>query len=126
MKAIILVFIGGGIGSVLRYATSLALKNTAYSNLFPWSTFIVNILGSFLIGFLTCLALKNALNPDLRLLLIVGLCGGFTTFSTFANESLILLKDHSYITFLAYTILSISLGILAVALGNQLGEHFNS
>lgn len=126
MKAIILVFIGGGIGSVLRYATSLALKNTAYSNLFPWSTFMVNILGSFLIGFLTCLALKNTLNPDLRLLLIVGLCGGFTTFSTFANESLILLKDHSYITFLAYTVLSISLGILAVALGNQLGEHFNS
>lgn len=126
MKAIILVFIGGGLGSVLRYSTSLALKNTVYTNFFPWSTFLVNILGSFLIGLFTCLALKNMLNPDLRLLLIVGLCGGFTTFSTFANESLALLKDHSYVTFAIYTALSISLGILAVVLGNQLGEHLNS
>ena len=96
MKAIFLIFIGGGVGSVLRYIASSLLRNSYSPGYFPWGTFVVNIVGCFLIGCFSSLVLKNTINAEMKQLLIIGLCGGFTTFSTFSNESLVLLKDGNY------------------------------
>lgn len=117
MKASLLIFLGGGLGSVLRYWISFFIKSNCTTSSFPWATFSVNIIGSLLIGFLTTLVLKNTLNPELRLFTIIGICGGFTTFSTFTNETILLLKNGSYLISLSYIISSVGLGVLAVILG---------
>ena len=83
---LILIAFGGAAGSVLRYL--LSNINTS----FPWGTFTVNILGSLLIGLLVGFASKGVLSPEMKLLLVTGFCGGFTTFSTFANESFGMMK----------------------------------
>lgn len=81
MTACIYVGIGGFIGSVLRYLFGLIPLKTTHG--FPLLTLSINILGAFLIGFISTIALKESMNPHLVLLLKTGLCGGFTTFSTF-------------------------------------------
>ena len=87
-KSAILVFLGGGLGSVCRYLISKAL-NSRGTNL-PWGTFTVNILGSFIIGLLLGIAIKNNnLNNTTNLILATGFCGGFTTFSTFSFVDLV-------------------------------------
>ncbi len=119
MKELICVFFGGGIGSLLRYAVQLLMNNrfAAASLAFPWATFVVNIAGSFLIGLFYALSTRLNMPSDIRLLLTTGLCGGFTTFSTFSNESLSLLRQGLYATFAIYAGLSLALGILAAFLG---------
>ena len=102
---IILVGIGSGIGGICRYLISLAM--TQARNGFPWGTFTINVAG--------CL-LQNV-SPSFALFLMVGFCGGFTTFSTFSKEGLTMLQADSYILFSLYAIGSMMLGILAVALG---------
>lgn len=116
----ILLIIGSGsfIGGVARYLTSRYLQNTIVSA-FPYGTFTVNILGSLLIGILYGLSERgNLMNAELRLFLTVGFCGGFTTFSSFANENFILLKDGNFFHFALYTSLSVFLGLTAVYAGN--------
>ena len=83
------VFIGGGIGSVARYAVSLALNGRG----FPFGTFAVNVAGFFLIGIFGTLSSRLGWSETTRLLLSVGLCGGFTTFSTFSNECLSMVRQ---------------------------------
>ena len=116
MKQAILVFIGGGFGSVLRFIISKYL-NSAESGI-PYGTFVANILGSLLIGVILGLAVKNnALSHPQTLLLATGFCGGFTTFSTFAYENHVFLKTGDFTSFAIYTIASFVIGFLAVFLG---------
>ncbi len=116
MKQIILVFIGGGAGSVARYIISKYLNSHATG--IPYGTFTANVAGSLLIGIILGLALKNnTLSQNTVLFLATGFCGGFTTFSTFAYENHLLLKSGDFITFLIYTIGSFIIGFLFVFLG---------
>lgn len=119
MKQVLLVFIGGGFGSVLRYLIGKYLNNV--ENGIPYGTFAANILGSLLIGIILGLAAKNnTLSQNQTLLLATGFCGGFTTFSTFAYENHVFLKSGDFMSFAMYTIASFVLGFLAVFLGMYL------
>ena len=101
------VFLGGGAGSVLRYLVGLWIGSTA----FPWATFAVNAVGR-----------RFGWSEALRLSLTVGLCGGFTTFSTFSKDSLALIDSGSYGLFALYAAGSVALGIAATALGLWLAK----
>ena len=116
-RNILLVGIGGFAGSVLRYFVSkLNLSIDLFS--IPVGTLLVNITGSYIIGFLTGISEKSELiSAEWRLFLMVGLCGGFTTFSSFTNENLILLHNGQVATVLLYSGLSIFLGFVAVYAG---------
>ena len=111
IRNLLLVALGGGVGSVLRYLLS------GMNASFPWGTFAVNILGSLIIGLLVGLVSKGVLSAEMKLLLVTGFCGGFTTFSTFANESLGMMKTGDVLMMALYVGASVALGILAVWLG---------
>lgn len=114
LKSIIIVFLGGGIGSAFRYLASVFTQKYIQQS-FPWATFFVNILGCLIVGILAGLIIKQQLtNPDLRLLFITGFCGGFTTFSAFALENIKLFQSGNSLLALLYIALSVLLGILAV------------
>lgn len=116
MKQLLLVFIGGGFGSVLRFLIGKSLNST--NSGIPYGTFLANIIGSLLIGFILGYALKNnSLNDNQTLLLATGFCGGFTTFSTFAYENHLFLKSGDFTSFAVYTIASFIIGFLAVFFG---------
>lgn len=116
IKNLVLVFIGGGFGSVLRYIIGKFLNSTQTG--IPYGTFTANIIGSLLIGIILGLALKNnTLTENHTLLLATGFCGGFTTFSTFAYENHVFLKAGDFTTFAIYTIASFVVGFLAVFAG---------
>ena len=110
---VLCVFLGGGVGSVLRYLVGLWVGSTA----FPWATFAVNAVGSLAIGLFGGWASRFGWSEALRLSLVVGLCGGFTTFSTFSKESLALIECGSYGLFTLYVAGSVALGISTTALG---------
>ena len=119
MKNLIFVFIGGGFGSVLRFVIGKWLNNS--ENGIPYGTFVANILGSLLIGFILGYAAKNeAISQNHTLLLATGFCGGFTTFSTFAYENHVFLKSGDFTSFAFYTIASFAVGFLAVFAGMYL------
>ena len=123
MKQIILVFIGGGAGSALRFLIGRWLNN-AQSGI-PYGTFAANILGSLLIGIILGWAVKNnTLATGTTLLLATGFCGGFTTFSTFAYENHLMLKSGDFMTFALYTMASLVLGFSAVFLGMWIARSF--
>ncbi len=117
LKNLLIIGTGGFLGSVVRYIVS-QLNLTVSFHSIPVGTLIVNVAGSFIIGFLTGIAEKSMiLTPEWRLFLMVGLCGGFTTFSAFANENLMLIHNGQLMSVLLYTGLSLFLGFLAVYLG---------
>ncbi len=122
MKAFIWIFIGGGLGSCLRYFIQQSLKS--YSILYPLGTFCANILGCFLIGvFVGTLEKWGAFKDPASLLFIVGFTGGLTTFSSFILENLSLYKSSSVLSPLLYTTASMCLGILFVSLGILLAKQ---
>lgn len=120
LKNIFLIGLGGFIGSVARYFLSRLNLNVDFFSI-PLGTLLVNISGSFLIGFLTAVAERSdLLSTEWRLFLMVGLCGGFTTFSTFANENLMLMHNGQFPSLLLYTGISVLGGFVAVYLGYSL------
>jgi CrcB protein len=123
MKQLLLVFLGGGIGSTLRYWIGNLFNSS--ENGIPYGTFIANILGSLLIGIILGLALKqNSLSQNTVLFLATGFCGGFTTFSAFAYENHMFLKSGDFTTFALYTIGSFIIGFAAVFFGMWLVKYF--
>ncbi len=116
-KTLLLIGIGGGIGSIARFLCQRCIY-VLYPVNFPWGTLLVNITGCLLIGVFYGLAEKGQLmNADWRLFLTTGLCGGFTTFSSFAYENIGLLRTGNVVGFSLYTGASVALGILATYLG---------
>lgn len=121
MKEIAIVFIGGGLGSALRFGVSKLFISTTLK--FPTATFLVNIIGCLLIGLLLAYFSKTE-NSFYKLLLVTGFCGGFTTFSTFSNETILLLKNNQFSLALIYIISSLVLGLLATFVGYFLMNKF--
>jgi len=120
MKLFLVVGLGGFLGSSVRFLIQKHFILTVYTS-FPYSTFLINILGSLLFGIIFGISNRyNVFSTEVRLFLTTGFCGGFTTFSTFSNESLMLLKEGNYQNFLIYTILSVVLGIFFTFLGYSL------
>lgn len=115
IKNLILIFFGGGLGSVFRFLIS---KIDILEKSFPYGTLFVNILGSLILGLIMGSYLKNTnFNPNYIVFFGTGFCGGFTTFSTFSDQSLRMLNEGNLITFFSYIALSLFLGIFAVYLG---------
>ncbi len=113
MKQLLLVFLGGGLGSVLRYLIGKTLNTDTTS--FPVGTFTANVLGSLLIGFVLGLALKNStITQNQTLLIATGFCGGLTTFSSFAHENYVLLKSGDLLSLVLYSTFTFIAGIIAV------------
>ena len=117
LRAIILVGAGGAAGSILRFLTS-ALVTRFFDKPFPLPTFIVNMAGCFAMGLLFGIIERHIpIGNDLKQLLLVGFCGGYTTFSAFAFENISLLQTNQYITLISYVILSVVLGMALLWLG---------
>ena len=120
---IIAIMLGGGVGALMRYLVSGMVNNKIDSN-FPFGTLTVNVIGSFLMGFLAMwLVEKLGLNSLLRLAIFVGFLGAFTTFSTFSMETLNLFKEDLPIRALLNMLLNVSFTVLAVWLGACLGKQ---
>jgi CrcB protein len=117
IKQLLLIGTGGFIGSVARYLVSRLSSHIDWFSV-PVGTLIVNVLGSLLIGFLIGISEKSPiLTVEWRMFLMVGLCGGFTTFSSFSGENLALLRNGQVLPLILYTAMSIILGFTAVYLG---------
>ncbi len=109
----LMVALGGAIGAMARYGISLIKP----INNFPWHTFVINVLGCFIIGICLSLFKNNKIDNLTYLLLATGICGGFTTFSTFSAESLSLLQNERFLHFGVYVVASVVLGLIATYLG---------
>ena len=120
LHLVLLVGIGGGIGSILRYIISFTLMPFS-----PWFTVIINISGGFLIGLLYQYTLDLSYSDNIRAFGIIGVCGGFTTFSAFGLDFLHLFREGHFVLGLLYVILSVIGTILAVFAGVRLYQFLN-
>ncbi len=119
MKQLLFVGLGGFLGSILRYGVGLwSMKASAG---FPVGTTLVNLLGSLIIGFLVGMAVKD--DQPVYWFAVVGLCGGFTTFSTFSMDGVRLIKNEMWMTFVGYSTLSLIGGLLLCMMGLWLGKQ---
>ncbi|OFX60058.1 MAG: camphor resistance protein CrcB [Bacteroidetes bacterium GWB2_41_8] len=124
VKSIMIVGFGGFIGSIARFLISRYFQENIVS-VFPWSTLAVNIIGSLIIGIIYGISEKgDFLSSEIRLFLTVGICGGFTTFSTLSNDAFLLLRQQEWIRFAFYTSFSFFLGLLAVYAGRIMIKLF--
>ena len=118
VKILLLIGSGSFLGGVFRYLISKSIQSNI-SSAFPFGTFAVNIIGCFLIGLFFGISERtNFLSDEMRIFLTVGFCGGFTTFSTFANENIALLRDGDFFHFILYTLFSVFLCLMATYFGN--------
>ena len=117
LKSLLIVGTGSFIGGAMRYLLSTYIKNM-YGQTFPWGTLVVNLLGCFVFGIIFALFNKhNSTDNTFCLLLTTGICGGFTTFSTFANESVQMIQNGNIGEFIGYMATSVIIGIALIALG---------
>ncbi|MEG1644081.1 MAG: fluoride efflux transporter CrcB [Bacteroidales bacterium] len=116
MKELIYIAIGGGAGSVLRYAISKFITDSS-GKLFPWGTMTVNLLGCLIVGLIIGWIMHHNISEALRLAMIIGFCGGFTTFSSFSVESLNLLRQGYTGLFCLYSGISLAGGLILVYVG---------
>ena len=118
-KAMLVAGLGGFVGTCLRFLTG-KLCHAVCASAFPWGTFTVNIVGSFIIGLLFGLAEKTSLiSPTMNVLLITGFCGGFTTFSSMSEDMFMLLQQRHWMLFGLYVVASFALGLLLVWCGRS-------
>ncbi len=117
----LLVFLGGGVGSLLRYGLARSLETLPSD--FPLPTFLANIAACILLGVVTGLAARSAVSEPQRLFLITGVCGGFSTFSTFSGESLTLLQSGRVALAALYIVCSVAACLLGVAAGNFIASR---
>ena len=123
VSQIILVGIGGFIGSVFRFLLSGFVHRLVPLSEFPFGTLAVNVLGCLLIGLLNGLAeTRQIIGPELRLLLMIGMLGGFTTFSAFGYETLALIRDAEVFRATGNVFLQVFFGLVAVWMGDMLGR----
>ena len=123
MKNLFLVFLGGGLGSMIRFSLGRWV-NALHNHHFPWGTLVVNIVACLILGFVIGLAdHRQIISPPARLFWTVGFCGGFSTFSAFSNETLVLLQSGFNISLGLYVGLSLFLCVAATFGGLYLGEH---
>ena len=119
-KAMIIAGLGGFIGTCLRFLTG-KFFHAVTSSAFPWGTFSVNVIGSFVIGIFFGLAERsNVISPSMNVFLITGFCGGFTTFSSFADDMYLMLQQRHWMSLGLYVGLSFLLGLAMVWLGSSL------
>ena len=119
-RTILLIGAGSLVGGIARYLLSRAIQTGAGSG-FPWGTFVVNVTGCLIIGIMYGLFEKETvMNPDTRLFLTVGLCGGFTTFSTFIHENYNLFTSGNFLQSGIYSVSSFALGLCAAYLGHYI------
>jgi CrcB protein len=119
MKILLLIGTGSFIGGVLRYSLSQFIQ-TKFLSTFPIGTLIINILGCFTIGLVFALSERTNMSPEMRLFLATGICGGFTTFSAFSNETFSLMRDGQLFYASAYITSSILFGVFATFIGYSL------
>ena len=118
IRALLLIGVGSFVGGVARYLVSRGMHMWLGSSL-PWGTLTVNVLGCLILGAMYGLFERGAvMDQEMRLALTVGLCGGFTTFSTFVHENYRLLFDGNILAGIGYPVLSLALGLLAAYLGH--------
>ena len=123
MKLILMIGIGGFIGTIFRYIISIGIQNKFLSS-YPFGTFTVNIIGCFLIGIIYALSDRGNISVEWRLFIATGILGGFTTFSSFSNETVSMLRDAQYGFALLYVLSSVTIGILATFAGIFLIKAF--
>lgn len=122
------IFLGGGLGSIARFAGSGFIARQ-FGETFPWGTLLVNVTGSFFIGFfatLTGTEGKWLISPSARQFVMIGICGGYTTFSSFSLETLTLARDGEWLKAGTNAVSSFALCLIAVWLGHLLAANFNS
>lgn len=119
---ILLVAVGGAIGATARHLLTTWMQSQTGTG-FPWGTLIANITGSFLIGIVVGLVSQGTLSDQARLLLAVGILGGYTTFSSFSHENLQLIEKGSAVAFLLNTFGQVALGITVAYLGVLLARN---
>ncbi len=122
MKAYLLVFLGGGVGSVLRYLTGRLLPATLTELPFPLAILFVNVLASFILGIVVGWSLNRSVGEDIRLLIGVGFCGGLSTFSSFSNDTIVLLQNDRLGTALLNIGSNVALCLLASTGGLLVGQ----
>ena len=122
LKNFLIVGFGGAIGSMLRYAVQRIFYSPSHAA-FPTGTLLVNLSGCFLIGILVSLLSRSLTwNEEMKLLLMTGFCGGFTTFSAFTLEGIGLLKENKTLLFIIYMVASVAGGLLATFIGMRIAK----
>jgi len=118
----LLVFVGGGMGSLLRYG--IARGMASYEFTFPHATLVANILSCIVLGFFVAWSLKGGVSDELKLFFMVGFCGGFSTFSTFSNETFSLFQNQHHAYGFLNILGSIAVCLVAIYIGMKIAQFF--